>query len=155
MNVSTFERAQVARFAYEEARSTGSLDCMRAICYVLRNRLKNGWGDGTWLWLMENHVKVQGNERCTFGAISDGSPAVPAGITASLDPQDRLLQLIIRDIDDIYMGQSEDDTKTVVQDALYWQFIDRPAHPWFVEHIVRDPANHPRVAQVGPIAFFE
>ena len=102
MNVSTFERAQVARFAYEEARSTGSLDCMRAICYVLRNRLKNGWGDGTWLWLMENHVKVQGNERCTFGAISDGSPAVPAGITASLDPQDRLLQLIIRDIDDIY-----------------------------------------------------
>ena len=140
MNVSTFERAQVARFAYEEARSTGSLDCMRAICYVLRNRLKNGWGDGTWLWLMENHVKVQGN-------IADG--------WASIDPQDRLLQLIIRDIDDIYMGQSEDDTKTVVQDALYWQFIDRPAHPWFVEHIVRDPANHPRVAQVGPIALFE
>ena len=140
MNISTFERAQVARFAYEEARSTGSLDCMRAICYVLRNRLKNGWGDGTWLWLMENHVHVQGN-------IVDG--------WASLDPQDRLLQLIIRDIDDTYMGQSDDDTKIVVDDALYWQFIDRPPHPWFIEHIVRDPANHPRVAQVGPIALFE
>lgn len=140
MNISTFERAQIARFAYEEARSTGSLDCIRAICYVLRNRLKCGWGDGTWLSLLEGHCQVEGN-------IADG--------WASLDPQDRLLQLIVRDIDDIYMGQSEDDTKTVVQDALYWQFIDRPARPWFTDHIVRDPENHPRVAQVGPIALFK
>jgi len=71
-----------------------------------------------------------------------------------LDTQDRLLQLLVRDIDDIYMGTSEDDTKRVVQDALYYQFIDQPPNPWFVKHIVQDPKEHPRVAQVGPLAFF-
>jgi hypothetical protein len=72
----------------------------------------------------------------------------------SLDPNDRLLQLIVRDIDDIHMGLSQDDTKRVVQDALYFQFIDQPPRAWFVENIVRNAENHPRIAQVGPIAFF-
>ena len=140
MNIATFERGFLAAFAYREARSTGSLDCMKAICYAIRNRMKAGWGDGPWLSVMESHPEVEGN-------IVDG--------WAELNPQDRLLQLIVRDVDDIYMGVSDDDTRTVVQDALYWQFVDRPARPWFVEHIVRDPHNHPRVAQVGPIAFFK
>lgn len=140
MNFAHFERAQVAKFAYREARSTGSLDCMKAVCYVLRNRVRAGWGDGTWLHVMENHHKVEGN-------ILDG--------WAELDAQDRLLQMIVRDIDEIYAGTSSDDTSRVVQDALYWQFIDKPARPWFVHTIVRDPNNHPRIGQVGPIALFK
>ena len=143
--MSNFERAQVARFAYEEAQSTGSLDCIKAICYVLRNRLKNGWGN-TWLEVMIGHANVEGNLSKLLIPLHYFPVEVQAG--------DRLLQLIVRDIDDIYMGQSQDDTKTVVQDALYWQFVDRPASQWFTEHIVRDPVNHPRIAQVGPIVLF-
>lgn len=143
MNFANFERAQVARFAYLEARRTGSLDCMKGICYVIRNRVKNGWGDGTWLSVIEAHSKVEGN-------LPGGqAPAV------RLEGADRLLQLIIRDIDDIYTGASSDETKRVIQDALYWQFVDRPPKPWFVENIVRQPESHPRIAGLGMIAFFK
>lgn len=140
MNFQTFERAQVAAFAYHQARRTGSLDCMRAICYVLRNRMKAGWGEGTWLSVMATHSHVEGNERID---------------QVQLQPQDRLLQLLVRDVDDIYLGSSEDDTKIVVKDALYYQFIDLPVRMWFVENIVRRPEDHPRIAQVGPIAFYK
>lgn len=139
MNIATFEKAMLTEFAYRDARATGSLACMKAICYVIRNRVKAGWAD-TWLAAIESHPKVEGN-------IMDG--------WAELDPQDRLLQLLARDVDDIYMGVSEDDTKRVVQDALFYQFIDRPPSPVFVKNILRDPQNHPRIAQVGPIAFFK
>ncbi len=147
MNLSTFERAQLAGFAYKAARQTGSLDCMKAICYVLRNRLKAGWGERSWLYLIEHAESVDGNQFFEFTQKLDGKENL-------FDPQARLLQLLVRDVDDIYMGTSEDDTKAVVQDALYYQFIDQPPNPWFVEHIVRDAENHPRVAQVGPIALF-
>lgn len=140
MNFATFERAQVASFAYRQAARTGTLDCLRAVCYVIRNRVKAGWGDGTWLSVIDAHFKVTGNS--TLRA------------EMPLDPQSRLLQLIVRDIDDIYLGASSDDTKTVVQDALYYQFIDMPPREWFVENIVWKTADHPRIAQIGPIAFF-
>jgi hypothetical protein len=49
MNLATFERAQIAGWAYRRARHTGSVDCMKSLCYVIRNRVMAGWGDGTWL----------------------------------------------------------------------------------------------------------
>lgn len=140
MNFANFERAQVARFAYIEARRTGSLDCMKGICYVIRNRVKNGWGDGTWLSVLEAHREVEGNV---------------ADVQARLEGTDRLLQLMIRDIDDIYTGASSDDTKRVIGEALYWQFVDRPPRPWFIENIVQKPISHPRCAGLGVIAFFK
>jgi hypothetical protein len=141
MNFATFERAQVAAFAYRTARRTGSVDCMRAICYVLRNRLRSGWGEGTWFSVLDGHRHVEGNQFTTEWL--------------EFDPKDRLLQLIVRDIDDIYLGSSEDDTKTVVQDALYFQFIDLPSRDWFTENIVRQVSEHPRIAQIGMMAFFK
>lgn len=144
MNFATFERAQVAAYAYRIARRSGSLDCIRAVCYVFRNRLKAGWGDGTWTWLIENAKECDGNAQPpTF--------AVPM---SELDPQDRLLQLIVRDIDDIYLGNSDDDTKAVVQDALYFQFVDLPPNPWFVDNVVRMHDEHPRIGQIGMIALY-
>ena len=140
MNLATFERAQVAAFAYQQARHTGSLDCMKAICHVLRNRVRAGWGDGTWTTIINLHSEVEGN--------------LQTGKTP-IDPNDRLLHLLVRDIDDIYLGMGQDETKIVVQDALYFQFIDQPVRVWFVDHIVQDQENHPRVAHVGPLALFK
>lgn len=154
MNLDTFQRAKLADFCYREARYTGSLDAMKAIAYVLRNRLKAGWGDGTWLRLIESAHVHAGND------YHNG---------VEFDASDRLLQMLVRDIDDIAMGIGNDDTRRVVEGtvapegtgsaakpapALYYQFVDLPARDWFVTNIVREPASHPRVAQVGPLMLF-
>ena len=142
MNLATFERAQVAAFAYCRARHTGSIECMRAICYVLRNRLRAGWGNGSWIHLIEHSADIDGNV---------------VQRSQEIDPQDRLLQLLVRDIDDIYLGQSSDDTRTVIEDnkALYYVFIRDPISDWFRDKIIRDPVNHARIAGIGPIDFYK
>jgi hypothetical protein len=146
MNMAAFERAQVAAFAYRMGSYTGSLDCMKAICYVLRNRVKAGWGDGSWFSVMASHWDVAGNADQLFPELrSEGH----------MDPQDRLLQMLVRDIDDIYLGASTDDTQIVVGGALYFQFIDQPGTVWFTENIVHQPDHHKRIAQIGTMAFFE
>lgn len=152
MNFAAFERAQLVSFAYTEARETGSLDCMKAVCYVLRNRVKAGWGDGTWL------------------SVIQGAPLVSAHLEISAEERvpiasgDRLLQLLLRDVDDIYLGGGghgvDDDTARVVQGeskvgALYYCFIWRDVSVWFMEHIVRDTKNHARIGQVGTMQLFE
>ena len=154
MNLATFERAKLADFCFREARHTGSLDTMKAIAYVLRNRLKAGWGDGTWLRLMESAAVHAGND------YHNG---------VEFDASDRLLQMLVRDIDDIAMGISQDDVRRVVEGtaapegtgsaanprpALYYQFVDLPPREWFVTNIVREQASHPRVAQVGPLMLY-
>jgi hypothetical protein len=136
-----FERGQLAAFGYRQARHTGSLDCIKAVCYVIRNRVVAGWGAGSFISVLANHDQAEGNE---------GSQTW----TPQLDVEDRVLQMIVRDIDDIYFGTAEDQVKRVVQDSLYYQFIDKPLRQWFTDHILLDNKNHPRIAQVGPIALF-
>lgn len=152
MNLATFERAQLAAFAYREARYTGSIDCMKAICYVQRNRRVAGWGDGSWLSVLGMASHAQGNFRTNS---EDREPF--------LEASDRLLQLIIRDVDDIYLGQDrmDDATRLVVcgdnppkTSALYYTFVDQTPRPWFIENIVRQPVEHPRMGNVGPIMLF-
>lgn len=146
MNPDALQRGRVLTFAYEQARHTGSLPCIKAVCYVLRNRRKAGWGDGTWLSLIYGHRKVA-------GTIIDTPP--------ELDLKDRILQMLMRDIDDIYVGNSAYEgeeaqtTAAVVDDALYYQFIDLPTTEWFAEKIVRNPKQHPRCGIIGTMAFFK
>jgi len=47
MNLETYTRGQVARFAIEEAARHGGVNNMLAVAMVLRNRVMAGWGD--WL----------------------------------------------------------------------------------------------------------
>src|SRR5580704_12353698 len=115
MNFSVFERAQVAAFAYHQARRTGSLDCMRAVCFILRNRVKSAWGDGTWLSVIAgSHLTAAGFEPFIMGEIGLGSshltqPSAPGAMLTGFKSDDRLLQLIVRDVDDIYLNQESDD----------------------------------------------
>jgi len=145
VNFATFERAIVAEFAYREARFTGSLDCMRAICYVLRNRVKAGWGDGSWLSIITQHPAMAGND-----------PRAQA-----MDYSDRLLQLIVRDVDDIYLGQDrfDDSVRDIVctddrkKPALYYCFPDN-LRPWFVENIIRNSQDHAHIGNIGSLMLF-
>jgi hypothetical protein len=140
LNIDTHQRASLATFAYMEARHTRSLNCMKAVCHVLRNRMRAGWGDGTWYGAMNLHGRVAGN---------------PEAEWAEWEPNDRVFQLLLREIDEIYLGVSEDDTRVVVGKALYYVFIDRPVTEWFEQNIVRDPANHPHRGHIHPMALYE
>lgn len=151
MNLDTFQRGQVVAFAYRAARHTGSLDCMKAICYILRNRIRAGWGDGTWISVIALQRELEGN-----------TPEQEA----PLDLTDRLLQMLVRDIDDIYLGVSDDETRGIVegtmggepgrkaQAALYYHFIDQEPTQWFVENIARRPNDHPRIAHIHTLAMY-
>ena len=143
MNLGQFERAELAAFAYRQARHTGSLDCIKAICYVMRNRVAAGWntGSGSVLAIINNHAVCDGNE---------GSEAW----TTEPDLEDRLLQVIVRDIDDIYLGTSDDQTRKAVGDAVYYHFVDKPLRDWFTERILRDSTNHPGIATIHTMRLF-
>ena len=161
MNFAAFERAQVAAFAYREARHTGSLDCLRAVCFILRNRVKSAWGDGGWLTMMEGCNRVAAHEE---------QPAPEnAPIRSPIDS--RLLQMIVRDVDDIYLGQDnfDDHVRQVVcgdagmklgnsdwKPVLYYSFVDRASslRPWFVENIIRKPLEHAQVGQIGTMMLY-
>lgn len=136
-----FERAELAAFAYRQAKHTGNIDCVKAICYVMRNRVNAGWGDGSFMSVINHHGLSAGEEQQRN--------------EIELDLDDRLLQMILRDIDDIYLGQGNDLVKPVVADALYFHFIDKPLRQWFVEHILHDPANHPGIAAIGLMRLFK
>ncbi len=162
MNFAAFERAQVAAFAYREARSTGSLDCMRAICFILRNRVQSAWGDGGWLSVMEGALNVAAHE--------EPEPNVPMNDGARKSTSDRLLQMIVRDVDDIYLGSDsfDDRVRQVVcgdnpsaklghkdwKPALYYSFVDRRLRPWFVENIIHRPQEHAHIGQIGPMMLY-
>lgn len=176
MNFAAFERAQVAAFAYVQARRTGSLDCMRAVCFILRNRVKSGWGDGTWLSVIAgSHLTSSGFEPFMFGEIAPNGPAPaptpndPAGLVTGFKSDDRLLQYIVREVDDIYLGQDnwEDRVRMVVcgtesqkpgnkdwKPVLYYSFVDRDPRPWFVENIIRRYADHPQMGQIGNMMLY-
>lgn len=186
MNFAAFERAQAAAFAYREGRHTGSLACLRAILFILRNRVRSGWGGvqggAPWLAVMEAAAEVAAQDSVIrIGASASGDEiansirkglqdAVPAVPSTS---DDRLLQMIVRDVDDIYLGQEsfDDPVRQVVcgtdqpmagrtgragsfwanrwNPVLYYSFVDRPLRLWFVENIIRKPVEHPQVGQVG------
>jgi hypothetical protein len=171
MNFAAFERAQVAAFAYREARHTGSLDCMRAVIFVLRNRVKSSWADGSWLGVMEM-AHLTASRSWSPGA--ELAPSIEPGSRVS---SDRLLQMIVRDVDDIYLGQEslEDAVRAVVSPesrvpssagsqlgtsnsglhgAKYYNFVDQQVRPWFLENIIRNHAEHAQMGQIGTMMLY-
>lgn len=140
MTLEQFQRAAIVRFSINEAISTGSLACMKGVCYALRNRILDGWYDGSWITAIEKHWEVAGHDR---------------QVTLEPDLNNRLFQMMLRDVDDIYYGTGEDETSAVVGACHYYHFIDKPIRAWFLENVIRDIENHPRRAHIGNIAFYE
>lgn len=139
MTLETFIRAQLAAFAYQQAGATGSIASMKAICYAMANRVKAGWGG--WADVIEAAPE---------SAAHDDGPPAPISL------RNPALQGLLREIEEIYAGSAEDDTRQVVGECLFWQVLTRPdVRPWFRDNIVRDPENHPRRAHVGTIILYE
>lgn len=139
MTLTDIERAAAVMFAVKEAGPNGSLQQMKAICQVLRNRHKNGWGE-SWLDVIEDAADKRGN------------PA-PEGVR--LSRSDRRLQQLAREIDDIYFGNAADEVTEAVDTQLFFVFIDRPITDWFTQNIIRQTKTHRNRAQLGFMMLYD
>lgn len=142
MTLNDLQRAAAVLFAAREAGPEGSLDQMRAICHVIRNRVQAQWYE-------DYLAAVEGSwiRRRTEDAAEKQAP---------LQLSDRRLATLAKEIEGIVYGQADDEIAKLCgrQDEkngplLYWCWIDRPATPWFEQNIVRKPEEHRQRAQVG------
>jgi hypothetical protein len=140
MTTDTFVKAQLATFAYMEANHTGSLDAMLAVCFIIRNRVRAGWAGGDW-----NRVINFAHRHAAYELDTQEGPSLESEIFRRL-----LLQ-----VDEIYQGTMQDNL-TETKGLYYCDATERrrPMRDWFTTRIVRDPYNHPRIAQVGMFHIF-
>jgi hypothetical protein len=161
LTLNDVQRAALALFAARAAGSDASLEQMKAIAYCVRNRVKAGWHDGQWLTVIERNYETAGN--------------LPLA-RVILDPNNRILQRLIADIDDIYYGlvaytaagqnkmtvptaqrfaAEGGDLEDAIGKSCYWCWLNRAFTPWFKENILDHPESHPNRTQMGLMAFFE
>jgi hypothetical protein len=156
VTLNDVQKAELALFAARAAGERPSLEQMKAIAYVIRNRVKAGWHDGQWLTVIERAPEAAGNLE---------------GARVVLDPNNRALQRLIADVDDIYyrvgardqgtgnsaqrFAAEAEDMADVLGRTLYWCFIDQPMSPWFKENVLDRPEEHVMRAQMGTMMFFE
>lgn len=139
MTLDQLQRAQLVFFAHQQGARSGSLAVMKAVCYVVRNRVRAGWHDGNWMDVIEHADEVAGNEE---------TPRL------KVDIYSRAFQMLMQAVDDIYYSAATDEVETLVDKALYFQFVDKPMRGWFTDNIIRDPKNHPRTAHTGTLVLF-
>lgn len=139
MTLNDVQRAALVLFAAREVGPAGSLDQMKAVCHVVRNRVQAPW-HADWLEALEHHAPVAAHEPDRF----------------PLTLNDRRLGQLARDVDEIFYGGAADDIARMCgrQDKdrgplLYWCFIDRPLAPWFSQNVIGKPGEHKQRAQVG------
>jgi hypothetical protein len=142
MTLNELQRAAVVLFAAREVGADGSVDQMRAVCQVLRNRVQADW-HSDYMQTMEAWESGEGQ-------------ANPPQQRAALMLSDRRLAMLAREIDEIFYGQAGDEVAQCCgrQDKergplLYWAFVDRKVLPAFVENVVRRPNEHRQRYQVG------
>lgn len=141
-----FIRGQLAAYAHGEAAHAGGFECMLAVACIIRNRQRAGWYSGNWMQILN--------------AASDVSAFVTPSIAPGIDLSSAMFRRVLQDVDDIYNGTFDDELTGRSQQhkdgALYYvNTVDsRPIREWFQDKIIRDPDNHPRIAQVGPFLLF-
>lgn len=152
MTLSEFSRALLAEFCIREAGQDASREQMRAIGYCMRARVAQGWHDGNWIAAIEGAEEFRAN--------------LP-GPRVAIDPEDRRVQLFLREVDDIYFGGSsgygyetgsaaaDGSMQDSLKDSCYWQMLNEPVTPWFQAHVIDDPENHPIRAQMGLFLFYK
>jgi hypothetical protein len=146
LTLNDIQRAALVLYAARQVGVDGNLEQMKAVCYILRNRQRAGWGDGNWLTVIEEAPSVAGNDP----------------LDERLRLEDRRLQNLARDIDMIFYSQEDDEISRVCarQDKdrppiFYWCFIHRPIRDWFARTIASDPTNHKMRAQIAFMMLYE
>lgn len=162
MTFKDAEKVLLVDLALQEVGERGSLEQYKAICICMRNRMKAGWGAG-WLEILAAAAEVSAHE---------ARPRV------AWTEENRALQRMLREVDELVYGQAYDYAEggdggglslyqaleggerighlgaQKTQPALYWMFLDRPVRDWFTETIARDHQNHAHRATMGTMMFF-
>lgn len=141
MSPENFVKAQIAQFAFEEVGHMGGFNQMLAVACILRNRVRKGWHGGNWIAVL-NTAKE--------------SAAFDPGPRIDFDLSSAAFRRVLQEIDEIYTGMFNDD---LTNEGLYYfdtlhNEQNKTVRPWFAEKIIRDPANHPRIAQVGMLYIY-
>lgn len=138
MTYENYIKAQLVRFAVDEAYHEGAASVVLAVAQVLKNRVDAGWGD--WLEVIESAPNYVGTIR---------------SVLPKFDPRDVLFRKILLSIDDIYYGIADDgDVNFGEQKSLYYAELHSINREWFMDNILSDLENHPRIAKVGQLDFF-
>lgn len=145
MTSETYVRAQLATLAWREGYQDGGINNSLAVAFVIKNRVRAGWGD--WLDLIQRH------------AIWSSRNADELDTTSHPDAREPNFQLLLQQIDGVFDG-SMPDKLTVApklgdsRPGLYYGKLNNISREWFLENIVRNPESHPRTSQVGEVIFF-
>lgn len=143
MTVADFEMALASLLAWREERSNGS-NGMLAVLFVLRNRVKAGWHEGSWTRNIDAH-----NQFSSISVLGDSQTIAYPDVR---DPQ--FLQ-ILQAVDSVYEGNRVDNLSN---GALYYADLASPGYTkggWFQRNIIEHPDLHPRVATVGTTTYFK
>jgi hypothetical protein len=140
MTPEGFIRAQLAGYAYAEAFASGGYDSMLAVACVMRNRVRAGWHGGDWIANLN-----------AAGEYQPFAPIEPFWVLTNPN-----FRRVLQEIDDVHTGVFED---AYTSGGLF--YLDsgllqsgRDLRAWFSEKILKDAANHPRIAQVGNLYIF-
>lgn len=134
MTIDTYIRAQMARYAIEEAQRHGGVNNMLAVCHVLRNRVFAGWGD--WLEVVSTAAGKRANP--------------PAGIAPDLRHAD--VRSLLNRVEEIY---TRADTSDLTGGALFYVDQNLPVLDWFEKEVLGRQDEHPRTAHIGPVWYFK
>jgi hypothetical protein len=134
MTFDTYIRAQMARFAIEEAQRHGGVHNMIAVCQVLRNRVFAGWGD--WLEVVNTAPSRRAN-----------SPAQGAPDLRHAD-----VRSLLNRVEEIY---TRADSSDLTGGALFYVDSTLPVLEWFEKEVLGRQEEHARTAHIGPVWFFK
>jgi len=162
MNDEQYVKGQLATFCWRECPLTGGSEEMTAIAMVLRNRVRRGWENSTWLGVIEGAVARRGASHadpprcgypdmrdphwCKFFARLDGIYDFSLNDTwttasASIAPGRRPL--------------GEQHVNLTERSGLFWAEMSRPGlSAEFLTRVARDHVNHPPCATVGTLRIF-
>jgi hypothetical protein len=135
---------------------------MLGICFVISNRVRAGWESGDWLKVMS---KVY-----TYSA-SEPSEMMNLEFPDIWEPSWRWLAGKVEDMydgtlpDTITCTPSLESMAAVVpgcernpanqsKPSFFYANLNMPIRDWFVNKIIRCPAEHPQTVTIPPLAFY-
>ena len=158
MTNQSLEKAMLFLAAWREAGQWGE-QAMMAVAFALRNRQRNSWEGGSWINIIKNYNRLRYND------------FVPSQDFPEL--RDPVIHRFMTKIDSIYDGSAIDNLTSTQQFVIavqpgaeatglhtgvltgkYWAILSEITNEKFLSAIVRNPENHPKTSQVGPITFF-
>lgn len=142
MTYENYIKARLVDFACDEAYHYGDIESVLAVAQVIANRVNAGWYGGDWKAVIDDAQKSAGTR-------TERKP---------INPRDLNFRRILAAIDDVYHGTFDDSSVNQEGDdgvapSLYYGELHQP-QDWFRDNILRDLANHPRIAKVGQLTFF-